>query len=70
MNHNQQEKVICTCSGTTIAKINQLITNGINNIDKISSATGACTGCGACDASIQELLTKHKALERNQSTKN
>ncbi len=55
-NPDEQKEIICSCSGTTKAKINQLISNGADSIDKISSATGACTGCGACDASILELL--------------
>jgi len=62
MNNNtpdkQEEEIICTCTGTTKEKIQQLIDNGADNIDKISSATGANTGCGSCDVLIQELLEK------------
>lgn len=53
---NEQEEIICTCSGTTKGKIKQLIANGADNLDKISSATGANTGCGSCDALILEIL--------------
>ncbi len=52
------EKIICDCSGTTIAKVISLIEKGVNNIDDIASMTGACTGCGSCDASLLELLKK------------
>jgi len=62
-NPDEQEKVICSCSGTTKAKIKQLIDNGANDLDKISSTTGACTGCGACDAEILELLAEYNRLE-------
>ena len=57
-NNNQEDYIICTCTGTTKEKIEQLIANGADNIDKISSATGANTGCGSCDVLIQELLEK------------
>lgn len=57
-NNNPEDDIICTCTGTTKEKIEQLIANGADNIDKISSATGANTGCGSCDVLIQELLEK------------
>ncbi len=52
----EQEKVICTCTGTTEKKVKQLIANGADDLDKIASATGASTGCGSCDVLITELL--------------
>ena len=54
----QEEDIICTCTGTTKEKVKQLIANGADTIDKISSATGANTGCGSCDVLILELLEK------------
>lgn len=48
--------VICTCTGTSKEKIEQLINKGANTLDQISSATGANTGCGSCDILIVELL--------------
>lgn len=60
-NKSEQKKdVICYCTGTTKEKVLQLIDNGADNIEKISSATGAVTGCAGCDISIQELLDEHK----------
>ena len=55
---NPEDDIICTCTGTSKEKIEQLIANGADNLDKISSATGANTGCGSCDVLIQELLEK------------
>ncbi|MEE9338139.1 MAG: (2Fe-2S)-binding protein [Methylococcaceae bacterium] len=52
----EQEKVICTCTGTTEKKVKQLIASGADDLDKIASATGASTGCGSCDVLITELL--------------
>ncbi len=55
---NKPEELICHCSGTTRAKIKELIANDVNTIEKIANATGATTGCGACDDSIVELLAQ------------
>ncbi|MFW5443279.1 MAG: bacterioferritin-associated ferredoxin [Methylococcaceae bacterium] len=57
-NPDEQETIICTCTGTTKEKIEQLIDKGADDLDKISSATGAVTGCGSCDVLILELLDK------------
>jgi len=54
----QEEDIICTCTGTTKEKVQQLVNNGADSIDKISSTTGANTGCGSCDVLILELLEK------------
>ncbi|HHZ71096.1 MAG TPA: (2Fe-2S)-binding protein [Methylococcaceae bacterium] len=61
MNSNDQEKqglIICGCTGTTQEKILSLIAQGFD-LDKISSATGATTGCGSCDAEIMNLMVEH-----------
>ena len=50
------DDVICDCSGTTKAKIRQLIDDGADSLDKISRATGACSGCGSCDVLVSEML--------------
>ena len=54
----QEKDIICTCTGTTKEKVKQLIANGADSLDKISSATGANTGCGSCDVLILDLLKK------------
>jgi len=56
MNPDQQEDVICYCSGTAKAKVKALIDDGFDTLDSISRITGACSGCGSCEASILELL--------------
>jgi bacterioferritin-associated ferredoxin len=55
---NQPEEIICDCSGTTKAKIHQLINDGKDSFEKIASATGAGTGCGSCDVLIMDILTE------------
>jgi NAD(P)H-nitrite reductase large subunit len=55
-----KKDVICFCTGTTKQKVIQLIANGATDIAKISSATGAVTGCAGCDVSIMELLDEYK----------
>ena len=58
---NQQDKkeVICKCSGTTKCQILELIANGVNDLDRISRTTGACSGCGSCDYDITKLITEN-----------
>ncbi len=56
INSDKKNDVICHCSGTTKRQIKELVNNGIDDLDGISRNTGACSGCGACDASILELL--------------
>ena len=60
-----EEQIICSCTGTTKEKIKQLIKKGIDDLDKISSATGASTGCGSCDVTIQEILNKKEPPSKN-----
>ncbi len=55
---DQSEEIICDCSGTTKAKIHQLINDGKDSFEKIASATGAGTGCGSCDVLIMEILAE------------
>ncbi len=60
INLTEQEQIICTCTGTTKSKIKQLIAKGVDDLDKIASATGASTGCGSCDVTILEILIEEK----------
>jgi NAD(P)H-nitrite reductase large subunit len=56
---DKKKDVICYCSGTTKEIIKELINNGINDIEIISRKTGACSGCGACDTLILELIAEY-----------
>jgi bacterioferritin-associated ferredoxin len=58
---DKKKDVICHCSGTTKEQIKALVNDGIDNLDGISRMTGACSGCGACDVSILELLAENGA---------
>lgn len=53
---NKQDDIICDCSGTTFKKVQQLIDDGADTLDKVSRATGTCSGCGSCDILVLELL--------------
>lgn len=50
------DAVLCDCTGTTYKKVQQLIDDGANSLEKISNATGVCTGCASCDILVIELL--------------
>jgi NAD(P)H-nitrite reductase large subunit len=64
MNNNpsQKQDVICTCSGTTKAQIQNLIAKGIYTFEEIAVQTGAGTGCGSCDYLIDELIAEEKPI--------
>lgn len=56
-----KKDIICFCTGTTKQKVMQFIEAGATDLAKISSATGAVTGCAGCDISIMELLDEYKS---------
>jgi len=60
INPDKKQDVVCHCSGTTKRQIKELINNGADTLDEISRMTGACSGCGACDVSVMELLAEYK----------
>jgi NAD(P)H-nitrite reductase large subunit len=60
INPDKKQDVICHCSGTTKGQIKELANNGIDTLDEISRMTGACSGCGACDVSVLEVLAECK----------
>ena len=58
---DRKKDVICVCSGTTTAQIKKQIDKGIIDLEGISRATGACSGCGACDTDVQALIAEYIA---------
>lgn len=52
----EAQTVICRCSGTTTGQIKRLVDKGVVDLDGISRATGACSGCGGCESDIVSLL--------------
>ncbi|MDO8940127.1 MAG: (2Fe-2S)-binding protein [Methylicorpusculum sp.] len=55
-NTDKKRDIICHCTGTTEEKIKELIDSGFDSLDKLSRQTGACSGCGACETPITDLL--------------
>ncbi|MCD2451372.1 (2Fe-2S)-binding protein [Methylicorpusculum oleiharenae] len=56
INTDKKRDIICHCTGTTEEKIKELIESCVDSLDKLSRNTGACSGCGACETSITDLL--------------
>jgi bacterioferritin-associated ferredoxin len=56
INTDKKRDIICHCTGTSEEKIKELIGSGFDSLDKLSRNTGACSGCGACETSITDLL--------------
>ena len=51
--------IICHCSGTTQEKIKALIENDITDLDGLSRRTGVCSGCGAYEHLILQLIAEY-----------
>ena len=56
---DKNSDIICHCSGTTEGKIKELLASGGHDLDSLSRKTGVCSGCGACEDLIQQLLTDY-----------
>jgi len=56
---DKNNDVICHCSGTTQGKIKALLDMGSNDLDVISRKTGACSGCGACETLVLQLIAEY-----------
>jgi NAD(P)H-nitrite reductase large subunit len=65
-NNNTADEIICPCSGTTKAKIQTLISQGLD-ADAISRKTGAISGCGGCEWDIAELIKEFDELQTKTS---
>ncbi len=59
-----REDIICRCSGTTQEQIRRYVEKGVADLDGISRASGACSGCGGCES---DLLTLIAALEKSRA---
>jgi nitrite reductase (NADH) large subunit len=58
---DRKKDVLCRCSGTTTEHVKRLVDRGVADLEGISSVTGACSGCGACDTDILALLLEYRA---------
>ena len=60
---NDEDEVVCMCSGTTRAKVRLLFEQGLDT-EAISRRTGALSGCGGCEWEIADML---KALAEEKA---
>ncbi len=51
-----KEPPLCYCTGTTAAKIMDLIEQGKKSLEEIINTTGVTTGCGGCDYEVAKLV--------------
>jgi len=58
-NSARKKDLMCRCSGTTTGQIKRLVDKGVDDLEEISRATGACSGCGACDVDILALVAEY-----------
>lgn len=52
------QEIICECSGTTVAGVERVFARGIRDLEGVSRATGACSGCGGCDYEVERVLAQ------------
>lgn len=50
------QEIICECMSVTKKKLQDLIEQGVNNLDELSIATGAGTSCRGCVPKILQIL--------------
>ncbi len=62
-NNELDNEVMCTCSGTTRAKIRKLFNEGMN-MEAISSWSGALSGCGGCEWDVEQYLEELAKQEK------
>jgi ferredoxin-nitrite reductase len=53
------EAIVCVCQQVTKGDIQGALAAGQSSIDQISEATGACTGCGQCRATVGALIANY-----------
>lgn len=63
-----KQDIICPCSGTTAAQIERVVGRGVTDLEGISQATGACSGCGGCEYEVGELLARLAAADPTDAT--
>ena len=52
---NQQDEVMCPCSGTKRSTIQRMFEQGLS-VEEISQRSGALSGCGGCEWDIAEFV--------------
>ncbi|MBO5160068.1 MAG: (2Fe-2S)-binding protein [Tyzzerella sp.] len=50
------DKVVCECFGVTNGQVKEAVDNGATTLEEVTEATGAGTGCGACNDDLQRLV--------------
>ncbi len=65
---DRKKDVICGCSGTTTGQIKRLVDHGADDLESLSRASGACSGCGACEPDILALLAEYLSTVSRNAT--
>jgi bacterioferritin-associated ferredoxin len=58
----KREPPICSCTGTTKAKIQELIANKIDTLEEIINQTGVTTGCAGCEYDVAQFIEQQLKL--------
>lgn len=61
MTIGKSEPPICPCTGTKKSNIKQLIANKVDTLEAIIHATGATTGCAACEYDVAQFVAQQRS---------
>lgn len=64
MNTENDDEVLCFCSGTTRGAIQRMFKQGLD-MEAISQRTGARSGCGGCEWDIEVFLKELATQQGN-----
>lgn len=54
--------IVCVCHNISERQIEQALYEGAESVETLSARLGACTGCGCCRETCQDLVDRHQAL--------
>ena len=56
----EDENIVCHCTGTSQNKIKNLFTEGWTSFDAMAERSGVCSGCGGCEDAVRDLINDLK----------
>jgi nitrogen fixation NifU-like protein len=58
----KENEMVCECLSVTREEIEEHVSHGISNYEKIQEITKVGTGCGKCENAVRDLIDKFKKI--------